>query len=143
MNTNASKTRIKYDRLALIALLILPILFSYLATPVVVVKFSHEGEEDYLYIWNTQDRIYKGEMPKGGGSAIEWGHIFPDKDFFMRFDWWKKRGLQMCIDITPKWGRTINIYVDEVGRIDTAKTAPYVIARLKQCQGEPDPFRLR
>ena len=140
MNTNASKTRIKYDRLALIALLILPILFWYLATPVVVVNFSHEGKEEHLYIWNTQHRIYKGEMPKGGGASVERGHIFPDKDFFMMFNWWPKKGLRWCIDITPKWGKTLDIYLDEVGRIDTVKTAPDVIARLKQCKGESNPF---
>ena len=136
----ANKPKIRSDRWALITLLILPILFWYLATPVVVVNFSHEGKEEYLYIWNTQHRIYKGEMPKGGGASVERGHIFPDKDFFMMFNWWKKKGLRWCIDITPKWGKTLDIYLDEVGRIDTVKTAPDVIARLKQCKGESNPF---
>ena len=136
----ANKPKIRSDRWALITLLILPILFWYLATPVVVVNFSHEGKEEYLYIWNTQHRIYKGEMPKDGGASVERGHIFPDKDFFMMFNWWPKKGLRWCIDITPKWGKTLDIYLDEVGRIDTVKTAPDVIARLKQCKGESNPF---
>lgn len=142
MNTNASNTNIKYGRWALVILLVCPIVFWYLASPVVAVNFSHEGREEFRYIWNTQHRIYKGEMPIGGGATVEWGDIFPDKDFFMRFDWWTDKGAQRCFYVTPKWGRTIDIYLDASGRIDTAKTDPDIITRLKQCAGEPDPFRL-
>lgn len=104
------------------------------------VNFSPNGKEGFQYIWNTQHRIYKGDMP-AGGVAVEQGHIFPGKDFFMMFDWWTDTQHRRCIDITPRWGRTIDIYLDDIGRIDTAKTAPDVIARLKQCKGDLDPFR--
>ncbi len=59
----------------------------------------------------------------------------------MRFDWWTDKGAQRCVYVTPKWGRLIDIYLDEAGRIDTAKTDPDVMSRLKQCEGERDPFR--
>ncbi|RMR91345.1 hypothetical protein ALP78_03957 [Pseudomonas coronafaciens pv. striafaciens] len=91
-------------------------------------------------MWNTQDRIHRGDI-RHGGSAVEFSYIFPDGDFFMMFDWWTDKGFKRCIDITPKWGSTIDIYLDDIGRIDTAKTAPEVIARLKQCPGRPDPFQ--
>lgn len=141
MNTNASKSEIRYGRWVLLFLLVFPIAFWYLASPVVAVFFSHEGKEEFRYIWNTQHRIYKGNMPAGGGASVELGHIFLNKDFFMRFDWWTDKGAQRCVYITPKWGRLIDIYLDEAGRIDTAKTDPDVISRLKQCEGERDPFR--
>ncbi|KFE47434.1 hypothetical protein IV03_09185 [Pseudomonas congelans] len=141
MNTNASKTKTGYGRWLLVGLLVGPMAFWYLASPVVAVNFSHEGKDEFRYIWNTQHQIYKGDMPAGGGSAVEWGQIFPDKDFFMRFDWWTDKGFQRCFYVTPKWGRMIDIYLDDIGRIDTAKTAPDVIARLKQCPGRPDPFQ--
>lgn len=35
----------------------------------------------------------------------------------------------------------MDIYLDGSGKIDTTKTAPDIIARLKKCEGEPDPFR--
>ncbi|RMT25994.1 hypothetical protein ALP50_03632, partial [Pseudomonas syringae pv. spinaceae] len=137
----ANNAKFRYGRWVLGALLICPIAFWYVASPVVAVNFSHEGKEEFRYIWNTQHRIYKGDMPKGGGSAVEFSYIFPDKDFFMMFDWWTDEGFQRCIDITPEWGRTIDVYLDDIGRINTTKTTPDVIARLKQCVGQPDPFR--
>jgi hypothetical protein len=108
---------------------------------VVAVNFSHGGKDVFHYIWNTQHQINKGQMPAGGGAAVEFGHIFPDENFFMRFDWWTDKGAQRCINITPKWGRMIDVYLDETGRIDTGKTPSDVIGRLKRCAGEPDPFR--
>ena len=122
-------------------LLLLLLIFWYQTSPRVVVNYPKDGKYELRYIWNTQHRIDKGGILPGQGT-VDIGHIFQDRDFFMRFDWWSKSGLRWCIDITPKWGRTINIYLDEVGRIDTAKTAPDVIARLKQCKGESNPFEL-
>jgi hypothetical protein len=115
-------------------------MFCYMAFPVVAVNFSHEGKEKFNYIWNTHHRIYKGQMPIGGGASVEWGHLFPDKNFFMRFDWWTDKGAQRCFSVTPRWGRMMDIYLDAEGRIDIAATAPDVINRLEQCAGEPDPF---
>ncbi|ROO13638.1 hypothetical protein BK673_00730 [Pseudomonas fluorescens] len=137
---NANKTGRRYGRWILLILVALPIAFWYFGSPVVAVNFSPNSEGEFHYAWNTQDRIHRGDI-KHGGSAVEFGYLFPDDDFFMMFDWWTDKGFQRCIDITPKWGRTIDIYLDETGRIDIAKTGPDVISRLKQCTGEPDPFR--
>ncbi|WP_373369399.1 hypothetical protein [Pseudomonas chlororaphis] len=141
VSTNASKPKIRYGRWAFLLLLVSPIAFWYFASPVVSVHFSHDGKEEFRYIWNVQHQIYKGDMPVGGGASVKFGHIFPDAGFFMRFDWWTDTGTQRCVNVTPKWGRTIDIYLDATGGIDTAKTAPDVISRLKQCAGESDPFR--
>jgi hypothetical protein len=138
---NVNKPKFRYGRWIFLLLVVSPIAFWYFASPVVAVNFSHDGQEEFRYIWNTQHRIYKGDMPPGGGSSVEVSHIFPDEDFFMMFFWWTDKGFQRCIDITPKWGRMIDIYLDAAGRIDTTKTTADVIARLKKCEGEPDPFR--
>lgn len=121
-------------------LLLATFLFWYVTLPRVVVNYPKEGKEELRYIWNTQHRIDKGGILPGEGTA-DIGHIFPDEKFFMMFDWWSKKGLRRCISITPKWGTTTEINLDETGRIDTAKTSSDVITRLKPCKGELDPFR--
>lgn len=124
----------------LLLLLLASCVFWYMTLPRVAVNYSKDGKEEFRYIWNTQHRIDKGSILPGQATA-DIGHIFPNKDFFMMFDWWSAKDLRRCISITPKWGRTTDIYLDEKGRIDIAKTGPDVISRLKQCEGEPDPFR--
>nr|WP_028624597.1 hypothetical protein [Pseudomonas sp. Ant30-3] len=121
-------------------LLLATFLFWYLTLPRVVVNYPKDGKDELRYIWNTQHRIDKGGILPGEGTA-DIGHIFPDKNFFMMFDWWSKKGLRRCIAITPNWGKTTEINLDETGRIDTTKTSSDVIARLKPCKGELDPFR--
>jgi hypothetical protein len=116
------------------------LIFWYLTLPRVVVNYSKEGTEELRYIWNTQHRIDRGILVPGEGTA-DIGHIFPDENFFMVFFWGTAKGSQRCVDITPKWGTTTEINLDAKARIDTANTAPDVIARLKQCEGEHDPFR--
>ena len=137
---SANKPKIRYGRWILILLVVLPLAFWYFASPVVAVNFSPNNKEEFRYVWNTQDRIHRGDI-RHGGSAVEFSYIFPDEDFFMMFAWWTDKGFQRCIDIKPKWGRTIDIYLDDIGRIDTAKTAADVIARLKACEDVADPFR--
>lgn len=133
----ASKlTKGKLVLLCLLALLV----FWYVMLPRVVVNYPKDGKEELRYIWNTQHRIDKGRMLPGEATA-DVGHIFPDKDFFMMFDWWSGAELRRCIDVTPKWGTMTEINLDETGKIDTAKTSPNAIARLKPCKGELDPFR--
>lgn len=123
-----------------VLLLLASLVFWYVTLPRVVVNYPKDGTEELRYIWNTQHRIDKGGMLPGEGTA-DVGHIFPDKDYFMRFDWWSDKGLRRCIDITPKWGTTTEINLDAMGKIDTVKTPSDVITRLKQCEGERDPFR--
>lgn len=131
----------KLSKGKLIALLLLALLvFWYVTLPRVAVNYPKDGKDELRYIWNTQHRIDKGRILPGQGTA-DIGHIFPDDDFFMRFDWWTNKGFQRCVDITPKWGSTTDIFLDDTGRIDTTKTSSDVIARLKQCEGESDPLR--
>ncbi|PMQ12328.1 hypothetical protein PseAD21_08545 [Pseudomonas sp. AD21] len=131
----------KLSKGKVVVLLLLAILvFWYVTLPRVVVNYPTGGREELRYIWNTQHRIDKGGMLPGEGTA-DIGHIFPDKDFFMMFDWWSDKKLRRCIDITPKWASTTEINLDATGRIDIAKTSPNVISRLKPCKGELDPFR--
>jgi hypothetical protein len=119
---------------------LLPLLFWYAATPVVRVHYSEEATEELRLIWNTQHNIHKeGILP--GQITFDTGHIFPNKNFFMIFDWWNAKGRRRCVDITPKWGSILDIYLDGKGNIDTDRTSLDVISRLKQCEGEHDPFR--
>lgn len=137
---SVNKLKIRYGRWIILLLIIPSVAFWYFASPVVVVNFSPNSKEEFRYVWNTQDRIHRGDI-RHGGSAVEFSPIFPDEAFFMMFDWWTDTGFKRCIDITPEWGGTIDIYLDDLGRIDTAKTMPDVISRLKQCPGRPDPFQ--
>jgi hypothetical protein len=121
-------------------LLLASLILWYVTLPRVVVNYSKEGTEGLRYIWNTQHRIDRGSLIPGEGTA-DIGHVFPDENFFMVFFWGTAKGTQRCVDITPKWGTTTEINLDSTGRIDTANTTPDVIARLKQCEGERDPFR--
>lgn len=118
-------------RYVIAALLVTPLLFWYVATPVVNVYYSEHGKYELRYIWNTQHSIHKERMLPGQ-STFDLGHIFPNEDFFMMFDWWTDRGLRNCVYITPKWPRT-KIYLDKNGNVDTLETAPDVLARIKRC----------
>lgn len=121
-------------------LLFASLVLAYITLPRVIVNYAKEGTQEVRYIWNTQHRIDRGSLLPGEGTA-DIGHTFPDKDFFMVFFWRTATGSQRCIDITPQWGKTIEIFLDATGRIDTTKTTPEVMARLRHCEGEPDPFR--
>lgn len=112
----------------------------YLATPGVIVHYSREATDELRLIWDTDDRISRERMLPGEATS-ELSPIFPDENFFMVFFWWTDKGFRQCIDITPKRWATIDIYLERTGKIDTEKTAPEVMARLKKCEGESDPFR--
>jgi len=126
--TYVNKIKIRY---VFAALFVVPFLFWYIATPVVNVYYSEHGTDELRYIWNTQHNIHKERM-QAGQSTFDLGHIFPDKNFFMMFDWWTERGLRNCVYITTKWPRT-KIYLDGNGNIDTRKTSKDVLARLARC----------
>ncbi|WP_236249977.1 hypothetical protein [Pseudomonas cichorii] len=115
------------------------VIFWYVTLPRVAVTYSKGGTTELRYIWNTQHRIDKGGLLPGQATS-DIGSIFPDKDFFMMFDWWSEKGLRRCISITPTWGTT-EINLDEAGKIDIAETPQDVIARLQRCEGARDPFR--
>lgn len=137
MSTNARNFKVRY---LFLFLLIAPLVTWYFAIPGVIVHYPKEATDELRLIWDTHDRITRQRMLPGEATS-ELGHVFPNESFFMVFFWWTDKGLRKCIDITPKRWTTIDIYLDATGRIDTTKTAADVIARLKKCEGEPDPFR--
>lgn len=125
-----------------ILLLGLAVFFSSwrLLTPWVVIHYDAEEQGSLKTLWNVNHHIYRGDLTSGKATS-EKGNIFADSDFFMVFFWWDNKNLDRCIDITPRLGRTINIYLNASAKIDTTKTSQDVIARLKACDQEPDPFR--
>lgn len=72
--------------------------------PTVTVHYAENGKEELKYIWNVQNRIYKGRMQPGGGTSDN-GFIFPDEDFFMQLDWWSERAA-IIASASPQNGRT-------------------------------------
>lgn len=137
MSTNAKKFKTRY--LALF-LLIAPCVAWYFATPCVVIHYPEAARDELRLIWDTHDQITRQRMLPGEATA-EFGHVFPDENFFMVFFWWTDGGLRECIDITPERWKTIDIYLDRNGKLDTERTAPNIISRLKKCPGESDPLQ--
>lgn len=131
--TNVSKSRTWLMRILWIPVVYLVITHWHIALPTVNVHYSKAGRDEFRYIWNVQDRIYKGGMLPGGG-AMDNGVLFPDDEFFMEFSWWSnKGGRNHCISITPKWPNT-HIYLDADGNIDMRKESGTDAGRLKECQ---------
>lgn len=100
--------------------------------PSATVHYPKGGQEDLGYIWNVQDRIYRGRMPPGG-VAIDNGFLSPDDGFFMEFSWHSENSRWHCISISPKWPST-HIYLDANGNIDTRKGSGTDTDRLKRCE---------
>lgn len=131
--TDVSKCRTWLMRLLWIPVVYLVVTQWDIALPTVNVHYSKAGSDEFRYIWNVQDRIYKGGMFPGGG-AMNNGVLFPSDEFFMEFSWWsKKGGRNHCISITPNWPNT-NIYLDADGNIDMREESGTDAARLKECQ---------
>lgn len=110
-----------------------------MALPRVVILYSKDGAKDISYVLNTQHSILRRDLLPGATTG-DVGHIFPDKDFFMMFDWWAEKSPPRCVSIVPRRWHTLEIYLDKFGRIDPAETAPDVFDRLKPCPGQPEPF---
>ena len=115
VNTSANKPKQHFQRWVM-ALLLAPLIFWYVATPQVSFHFSHKGQGRLGYILNVQHDLSKGEIYPGqttGGA----GHIFPNSQFFMEFDW-NNGGTSHCIRVKPKWPKT-DVYIGEKGAIDS------------------------
>ena len=85
VNTSANKPK-RHFRRWVMALLLAPLIFWCVATPQVSFHFSDKGQGRLGYILNVQHDLSKGEIYPGqttGGA----GHIFPNSQFFMEFDW--------------------------------------------------------
>lgn len=115
MTMSANKPKRHVLRWALVLLLV-PVCFWYVATPLVSFHFSDKGQGRLGYILNVQHDISKGEIYPGettGGS----GHIFPNDHFFMEFDW-NNGGESRCVRVKPKWPKT-DVYIGADGAIDS------------------------
>ena len=115
VNTSANKPK-RHFRRWVMALLLAPLIFWYVATPQVSFHFSHKGQGRLGYILNVQHDLSKGEIYPGqttGGA----GHIFPNSQFFMAFDG-NNGGKSHCIRVKPKWPKT-DVYIGEKGAIDS------------------------
>lgn len=131
--TSASKTRTRYIRWLWIPLLpLLAIVFWWTALPTATVHYPQEGHEELRYVWNVEDRIYRGRLPPGGAVSDN-GFLSPDSEFFMEFSWRSEKNRWHCISITPKWPNT-HIYLDTDGNIDTSAGSGTDADRLKQCE---------
>jgi hypothetical protein len=108
------------------------VIWQIAVLPTVTVHYPVEGEEKLRFVWNVQDRIYKGRMPPGSAVSDD-GFLMPDEDFFMVFSWHSEKGRWHCISITPEWPRT-HIYLDVYGNIDMRKESGTDIDRLKRCE---------
>ncbi|WP_426234565.1 hypothetical protein [Pseudomonas sp. TWP3-2] len=114
MTTSANKPKRHFWRWVM-ALLLAPIVFWYVATPQVSFHFSDKGQGRLGYILNVQHDISKGEIYPGEATGGA-GHIFPNSQFFMEFDW-NNGGKSHCIRVKPKWPNT-DVFIGADGAID-------------------------
>ncbi|WP_257605151.1 hypothetical protein [Pseudomonas sp. UMAB-40] len=115
MTTSANKPKWHYWRWV-VALPLAPIVFWYVATPQVSFHFSDKGQGRLGYILNVQHDISKGEIYPGEATGGA-GHIFPNNQFFMEFNW-NNGGISHCIRVKPKWPNT-DVYIGADGAIDS------------------------
>lgn len=100
--------------------------------PSATVHYPKDGREVLRYVWNVQDRIFRGRMPPGSAVSDN-GFLSADEGFFMEFSWHSEKGRWHCISIIPKWPNT-HIYLDADGNIDMRKESGTNTDRLKQCE---------
>ena len=141
MSIPVKKPRSRYIRWLWIPLLplllpllaLLPIvLWNIFVLPTATVHYSTDAVQELRYIWNVQDRIYRGRMPPGG-AVIDHGFLFPDAEFFMEFSWGSEKGRLHCISIKPQWPNT-HIFLDSDGNIDMQEGSGTDVDQLKECQ---------
>ncbi|CAI8890677.1 hypothetical protein EMIT0P258_60150 [Pseudomonas sp. IT-P258] len=84
VSTTASKSRRRYKRWLWIPVVFLAITHWDIALPTVTVHYSEDARGELKYIWNVQDRIFKGRMQPGGGTR-DYGFLFPDENFSWKF----------------------------------------------------------
>ena len=121
--TSAIKPKRHFWRWVL-AFLLVPLVFWYVAAPRVIFHFSDKGQGRLGYILNVQNSISKGGIYPGETTG-DVGHIFPSEKFFFEFDW-NNDGRSHCIRVKPKWPE-INVYIGPDGAIDRSRTDGSVI----------------
>jgi hypothetical protein len=128
--------KVWYRSLSLCTFLILVAVFFswWVALPRVHLYYSKGGSEDLSFVWDTQHRVYRGQI-RPGGITGDTGHIFPQDDFFMVLFWSRPGRPRQCVSILPKWPFT-SIYIDAEGDIDMSTDGGTDISRLKACPYE-------
>ena len=137
MSTSASKSRSRHWWWLWILLLpLLPLLlivfWNTVVLPTATVHYPKDAVQELRYIWNVQDRIYKGRM-SAGSAVSDHGFLSPDAEFFMEFSWRAEKNRWHCISIKPSWPNT-HIYLDADGNIDMRKGSGTDTDRLKPCE---------
>lgn len=87
--------------------------------PAVTIHYSENAKTPLGYILNIEHSISKGSLPPGeeiSGPVP----LFPGEDYFFRFDW-HVEGQWRCFTAPSSW-RSIDIYLDANGHIDTHRT---------------------
>lgn len=131
MSTTAANAQKSYKRWLWILFVFLVITQWDVGLPAVTIHYSKDAKEELKYIWNVQDRIFKGRMQPGGGTR-DYGFLFPDDKFFMEVSWWNDGAIRHCVNVTPKWPNT-HIYLDANGDVDRSEGSGTDSDRLKQC----------
>lgn len=131
MNANKKKRSLHTEKW-ITALLIILLAFWYYAPPRAYIYYSKYGEDEIIYLQHILLDTYE-ESILPGHSTFFLGQIFPNKEYSIKFDWWHKRTYN-CIHIVPQWPKT-TIYLNMSGNIDTYRTSPSDLARLKPCLG--------
>ena len=125
-----NKPRSLYLKRRIITLLLLVYLAWYVTVPRVVIYFSEEGTGELKFILTTEHDIFRWKIYPGESTGGP-GHLFPDENFFMQFDW-SNQGKSRCIRIDPEWPTT-NIFIAADGTIDTGQGSGTDIDRLAPC----------
>ena len=131
MSTTAANGQKSYKRWLWILFVFLVITQWDIGLPAVTIHYSKDAKGELKYIWNVQDRIFKGRMQPGGGTR-DYGFLFPDDKFFMEVSWWDDSAIRHCVNVTPKWPNT-HIYLDANGDVDRSEGSGTDSDRLKQC----------
>lgn len=131
MNANNRQPLFVHQRLLIALLLVIPV--WYVMVPRVEIKFSNEGRGVLGFILNTQHDIYRGDIMPGGTTGGV-GHLFPNNDFFMQFDWFNN-GKHHCFSVIPKWPKSY-VFIGPDGSIDKNRENGTDVDDLVPCLGE-------
>jgi hypothetical protein len=115
----------------IVVLVLLPPLGFYLALPWVYISYSDKAVGDLRVRVNTHDRIARWWLSPGA-TLPEYGHIFPDDDFFMQLDWYFADERRRCVGIRPKWPST-HVHIGADGQIDMSAEGATDLDQLEPC----------
>ncbi|RZO08833.1 hypothetical protein EKG40_10755 [Pseudomonas moorei] len=102
----------------------------YVSVPRVKVYYSDEAAGKLEFVLNTQHDIFRGEISPGQSTGGP-GHLFPDDNFFMQFDWTVSQKSH-CVIISPVWPTT-RLYIGADGALNSSPNSGTDSDRLKEC----------